>query len=92
MIKRGDFVKRKDGQPISMFPSPHLSDDRMIAQVVIGQGETMHEYAWHYNATHKETIREDEIGIKIGLFPTFEKAEDYIKVDEGQGDGDPKST
>ena len=53
----------------------------MFARVVIGQGDTMYEYAWHYAWPPDKKIPIDEIGLKIGLFPTFEKALDYIKVD-----------
>jgi hypothetical protein len=86
MIIRGDIVKRADGKPISLYPSPHLFEDRMFAMVVIGQGDTLHEYAWHYNATPDETISIDTIGIKIGLFPTWEKAADYIKIPDSEKD------
>jgi len=75
MIKRGDTVRRKDGTQIS----PYLPEDGMTAKVVVGQGETLGEFAWHYN--DYGPIPMDKIGIHIGLFPTWENAGEYEVVD-----------
>lgn len=84
MLKRGDVVKRIDGNPISSLSSPCLTEDRMCAMVVIGQGDIMHEYAWHYNYRKDQTIPNNIIGLKIGLFPTFEPASEFIKVNDNK--------
>jgi hypothetical protein len=76
MIKKGDIVKRIDGKQISFC----LPSNGMTAKVIIGQGESLEEYAWHYPGV--KTVSIDYIGLGIGLFPTFVKAIDYVVVNE----------
>jgi len=71
LIKSGDIVRRKDGNQISYL----LPGDGMMAKVVVGQGETLGKFAWHYN--YYDPIPVDKIGIHIGLFPTWENADEY---------------
>jgi hypothetical protein len=75
MIKRGDTVRRKDGTQVSFC----LPGDGMTAKVVVGQGETLGEFAWHYN--DYKPIPMDKIGIHIGLFPTFVNVDEFEVVD-----------
>jgi len=73
MIKRGDIVRRVDGKQISFC----LPGDGMTCAVAIEPGGEWGAYGWHYVKKATDRISDDEIGLKIGLFPTFNKASAY---------------
>ena len=82
-IKRGDTVKRVDGKQISYL----LPNSGMTAPVAIEPGGMWGTYGWHYVKEASERIPGDMIGLKIGLFPTFEKACEYEPIMKGEKDG-----
>lgn len=75
-MKKGDIVRRKDGKQISYL----LPGDGMTCPVAIEPGGEWGAYGWHYVHKPIDRIAENVIGLKIGLFPTWEQADDYELV------------